>query len=76
MKAALTHEDALPLARMAKYFRDQQVEQFDLTAVAGTLKAAAEGIQQRGKPARVDTVRQKRGGDRGVVDWWRRGLVG
>jgi dihydroxyacetone kinase-like protein len=40
--------------RMAKYLREQQVEQLDLAAVAGALKAAAEGIQQRGKAARGD----------------------
>jgi len=39
---------------MAKYLREQQVEQLDLAAVAGALKAAAEGIQQRGKAARGD----------------------
>ena len=40
--------------RGAKYLREQQAEQLDLAAVAGALKAAAEGIQQRGKAARGD----------------------
>ena len=40
--------------RGAKYLREQQVEALDLAAVAGALRAAAEGIQQRGKAARGD----------------------
>jgi len=40
--------------RMAKYLREQQVETLDRPAVAGLLRAAAEGIQQRGKAARGD----------------------
>jgi len=40
--------------RGAKFLREQQVEVLDLTAVAGLLRAAAEGIQQRGKAARGD----------------------
>jgi dihydroxyacetone kinase-like protein len=40
--------------RMAKFLREQQVERLDLPAVAGALRAAAEGIQQRGKAARGD----------------------
>jgi dihydroxyacetone kinase-like protein len=40
--------------RMAKVLKEQQVEQLDLPALTGALKAAAEGIQQRGKAARGD----------------------
>jgi dihydroxyacetone kinase-like protein len=40
--------------RAAKYVREQNTETLDLAAVAGALRAAAEGIQQRGKAARGD----------------------
>jgi len=40
--------------RAAKYVREQNAETLDLAAVAGALRAAAEGIQQRGKAARGD----------------------
>ena len=40
--------------RGAKYLREQNAEMVDLAAVAGALRAAAEGIQQRGKAARGD----------------------
>jgi len=40
--------------RGAKYLREQNTETLDLAAVAGALRAAAEGIQQRGKAARGD----------------------
>jgi dihydroxyacetone kinase-like protein len=40
--------------RMAKFLREQQVERLDRPALAGALRAAAEGIQQRGKAARGD----------------------
>lgn len=40
--------------RAAKYLREQNAETVDLAAAAGALRAAAEGIQQRGKAARGD----------------------
>jgi dihydroxyacetone kinase-like protein len=40
--------------RAAKFLREQNAETLDLAAVAGVLRAAAEGIQQRGKAARGD----------------------
>jgi phosphoenolpyruvate---glycerone phosphotransferase subunit DhaL len=40
--------------RGAKYLREQQIEALDRPALAGLLRAAAEGIQQRGKAARGD----------------------
>jgi dihydroxyacetone kinase-like protein len=40
--------------RAAKYLREQNAETVDLAAFAGALRAAAEGIQQRGKAARGD----------------------
>lgn len=40
--------------RAAKYLREQNAETVDLAALAGALRAAAEGIQQRGKAARGD----------------------
>ena len=40
--------------RGAKYLREQNAETLDLAIVAGALRAAAEGIQQRGKAARGD----------------------
>ncbi len=40
--------------RAAKYLREQNAETVDLAAIAGALRAAAEGIQQRGKAARGD----------------------
>ena len=38
--------------RAAKQLRDQPAEPLDLPALTGALRAAAEGIQQRGKAAR------------------------
>lgn len=40
--------------RASKYLREEHAEAVDLTALAGALRAAAEGIQQRGKAARGD----------------------
>jgi dihydroxyacetone kinase-like protein len=40
--------------RAAKYLREQNTETVDLAAFVGALRAAAEGIQQRGKAARGD----------------------
>jgi len=40
--------------RAAKYLREQNAETVDLAAASGVLRAAAEGIQQRGKAARGD----------------------
>jgi dihydroxyacetone kinase-like protein len=40
--------------RAAKYLREHHAETVDLLALAGALRAAAEGIQQRGKAARGD----------------------
>ncbi len=40
--------------RAAKYLREHHIETVDLVALAGALRAAAEGIQQRGKAARGD----------------------
>jgi len=40
--------------RAAKYLREQNAETVDLAVLAGALRAAAEGIQQRGKAARGD----------------------
>ncbi|MGD0266676.1 MAG: dihydroxyacetone kinase subunit L [Candidatus Methylomirabilota bacterium] len=37
--------------RAAKYLREQTAETVDLAALAGALRAAVEGIQQRGKAA-------------------------
>ena len=40
--------------RGAKHLKEQQAEPVSLPALAGALRAAAEGIQQRGKAARGD----------------------
>ena len=40
--------------RAAKYLREQQIEVVDLGALVGSLAAAVDGIQQRGKASRGD----------------------
>ena len=40
--------------RAAKFLREQNAQTVDLSALVSALKAAAEGIQQRGKAARGD----------------------